>query len=112
MAKDEQRLRTDAALIRAAALAAVDPEILVARAFEEGPGRLPAGSPVRLVAFGKAAAGMARAARRVLGARCDRGVLIVPAGARPECPDGFKVFEGGHPLPDEGASPGPVRYAT
>ena len=93
MANDEERLRTHAALIQAAALAAVDPATLVARALEEGPDRLPAGAPVRLVAFGKAAAGMARGARRVLGARCDRGVLIVPAGGRPECPGGFEVFE-------------------
>ena len=94
-----------------AALAAVDPERLVAESlgrrgdavfFRSGlrdfvfvPGR------VALLSLGKASAGMARAAARTLGNRVDAALVVGPSGTpREGIPDGWRVIEAGHPHPD------------
>ena len=93
----DQTLRTDAETIVRDAIAAVLPDEAVRRAladFAPGPGRL------LLVAAGKAAWQMARAALDALG-RVDGGVVVTKydhvKGALP----GVACFEAGHPVPDE-----------
>lgn len=89
------------------ALRAVDPEALVAAALRPGPDALGSGpaegltAPRRLhlLAVGKAAAPMARAAERHLGDRFQRALAVVPRGYGLE---GLRtpVLEASHPLPD------------
>ncbi len=93
----DQTLRTDAEAIVRDAIAAVLPDEAVRRAladFTPGPGRL------LLVAAGKAAWQMARAALDALP-RVDGGVVITKydhvKGALP----GVACYEAGHPVPDE-----------
>lgn len=90
-------LRNDADRIVRAAIAAVQPDaavhrVLAGRAF---PGR------VVLVAAGKAAWQMAKAATDCLGNRIGQGVVITKyghvMGPIPRC----ECFEAGHPVPDE-----------
>ncbi|RMH17938.1 MAG: DUF4147 domain-containing protein [Acidobacteria bacterium] len=113
MSSREARLRRHAQALWQAALAAVDPEGLVRAdlAGREADDPSPDGmggtsQGVQLVAAGKAAAGMVRGARAVLGRRLAGGVVIVPAGQAGEVPEGFAVYEGGHPVPDRGGVAG------
>jgi hydroxypyruvate reductase len=75
--------RTQAARLVAAALAAEPPP----------PG------PVRLLALGKAAPSMVRAALAALGDRARDALCVAPAGAGDPGP-GVRVLEGSHPRPD------------
>lgn len=90
------------------ALDAVDPEQAVRRHLRrEGEtlwvdGRTYVLGPrrVRVLALGKAAYPMARAASEVLGPLLDRGLVVTKEGyAGPAWPD-FLVHEAGHPVPD------------
>ncbi len=86
------------------ALAAVDPERLVADAVERTPGGAriagrPAGSRIALFAAGKAAAPMARAARARLGPLLRRGLVVTADGCELPVP-GIPVRTAGHPIPD------------
>lgn len=91
-------LKRDADAIIAAALHAAMPDTAVQKALESLPecrGRLV------LVAAGKAAWQMAAAALAALDGRVDGGVVITKYGhSRGELP-GIRVFEAGHPVPDE-----------
>ena len=94
-------LRADAMACLRAAVASVEPEALTAGYLEQHPEVLPADAGrIRLAAVGKAATAMARGARRVLGKRLDRGVLILPADQTDGVPDGFEIYGGGHPIPN------------
>ena len=92
-----QTLRDHADRIVREAIAAVQPDAAVRRALSSMrfPGR------VRLVAAGKAAWQMARAAGNCLGSRIESGVVITKYGhvmgpiAHCDC------YEAGHPVPDE-----------
>ena len=92
-----QLLREHADTIIRESIAAVQPDAAVRRALEgrEFPGR------VVLVAAGKAAWQMAKAATDCLGDRVDRGVVVTKydhvMGPLPNC----ECFEAGHPVPDE-----------
>ncbi len=57
---------------------------------------------IYLLAFGKAACAMARAAVDVLGAAVHKGVVLTKYGYAENCPrmGGIKVIEAGHPVPD------------
>ena len=56
---------------------------------------------VKVVAFGKAALGMAAAAREWLGPKVDGGIVVAPAGAPGAAPGrGFRVLRAAHPEPD------------
>lgn len=91
-----------------AALAAVDPEVAVAReiTLEEGrllvgdePVPLPGG--VHLVAVGKAAVAMAQGALSSLGDAVVSGDVITKEGhAENPLPERIRVHEAGHPIPD------------
>lgn len=92
-----QNLRQDADRIIAASLAAVQPDAAVQRALSAFERR--AGKTV-LVAAGKAAWQMARAAVSCLG-RVDDGIVITKYGHGKGDIPGVSVREAGHPIPDE-----------
>ena len=93
----KQDLRAEADAIVASAIRAVQPDEAVARALTHAdfPGR------VLLVAAGKAAWQMAKAAWDCLGERIEQGVVCTKyghvKGPIPRC----ACYEGGHPVPDE-----------
>ena len=90
-------LRTHADKIIAAAIRAVQPDDAVGRALEGQifPGR------VLLVAAGKAAWQMAKAARDCLGDRIEGGVVVTKYGHVMGPIANFQCLEAGHPVPDE-----------
>ena len=104
-------LRADALACHAAALAAVEPGMLVRRDLERAGGRIRLrgrggellaehAGRVLVVGAGKAGLAMARAAAAVLGDACAGGLVIVPHGAAGPCPRGIEVATGAHPVPD------------
>jgi hydroxypyruvate reductase len=96
--------------IRQAALEAVDPDRAVMRALEvQGDALWVAGRAMRpkghvvLIALGKAAVPMTRAACRQLGGKLSAGLAAAPPHQVSELPPGIAAFPGGHPLPSEGS---------
>ena len=93
----DHALRNDADRIVRDAIAAVQPDAAVRKALDgrEFPGK------IRLVAAGKAAWRMAKAASDCLGDRIEEGVVITKyghvMGPVPRC----VCYEAGHPVPDE-----------
>ena len=92
------KLYTDAGEIIRSAIHAVQPDAAVRRALEDLPkikGKLV------LIAVGKAAWQMAKAAEDALGDRIDAGVVVTKydhvRGPLPK----LEMFEAGHPVPDE-----------
>lgn len=80
----------------AAALAAVDPEVAVARALRrEGT----SDRPTTIVAVGKAAPAMARGAAKVLGSRIVGGIIV--SNHVEAVPDSLDLVVTSHPTPDE-----------
>ena len=93
------KLRNDCDQIVRRAIAAVQPDAAVRRALEGNPFQ---GGRVVLVAVGKAAWSMARAACDCVGGRLDGGIVITKHG-HSEGPIGnLEVWEAGHPVPDDG----------
>ena len=92
-----QQLRRHADQIVREAIAAVQPDAAVRRALSgrEFPGR------VLLVAAGKAAWQMAKAASDCLGDRIENGVVVTKYGHVMGPIANFTCFEAGHPVPDE-----------
>ena len=91
-------LRQDAETIYTEAIAACLPDAAVREALA---GRTFGGGRLLLVAAGKAAWQMADCAAQTLGARLDEGVVITKYGhAKGEIPR-VRVYEAGHPQPDE-----------
>ena len=92
-----RQLRSDAERIWTAALTAVQPDRAVRRALEKASltGRL------HLVAIGKAAWPMANAAQKVLGDAILDGVVITKYDHRRGAIGNLRIFEAGHPVPDE-----------
>ena len=90
-------IRRDAGLIIQRAIRAVQPDEAVARALlgREFPGR------VLLVAAGKAAWQMACAADACMGGRICDGVVVTKYGHGKGPIANFRIFEAGHPVPDE-----------
>ena len=90
-------LRADADRIISSAISAVKPDAAVRRALEglTFPGR------VLLVATGKAAWQMAKAAKDALGDRIEKGVAVTKYGHVMGPIDGVVCYEAGHPVPDE-----------
>ncbi len=93
----DHNLRTDAEQIISAAIGAVLPDAAVKRALtgKQFPGR------VVLVAVGKAAWQMAKAAHDCLGSRIDSGIVITKYAHVMGPVADFACFEAGHPVPDE-----------
>jgi glycerate-2-kinase len=105
-------LRADARACLDAALAAVDPALLVASRLHRRDDGLvltdAAGrelgrhvGPVLVVGAGKAALAMGRAAATTAGETCRGGRLIVPHGGDGVCPGGVRMASGRHPVPDD-----------
>lgn len=96
------KLREDANQIIKTAIAAVQPDAAVQRALESKtfPGK------IILIAAGKAAWQMAKAASDVLGERIDHGVVVTKydhvKGEIQNC----TCYEAGHPVPDENSFQG------
>jgi len=67
------------------------------RAVEEGA----PGGPAIVVAFGKGAPAMARAAVDALGDRVEGGVIVYPRWMNPRLPEGLEAIPSSHPVPDE-----------
>ena len=90
-------LRRDAEEIIAASIRAVQPDEAVRRALAGAsfPGK------IYLVAAGKAAWRMARAALEALDGRISGGVVCTKYGHVPAPLPGIDCYEGGHPVPDE-----------
>jgi glycerate 2-kinase len=97
--------------IRRSALAAVDPAAAVRKFLRVGRSGLkivgttqnvPTSRPVRLLAAGKAAVPMAEAAAGLLGERLGRGVVVTRRGQGGtwSLPEGVRLLEAGHPVPD------------
>ena len=100
-----EKLRRDAEAIVRSAVAAVLPDRAVERALEgmEFPGR------VFLVAAGKAAWQMSRAAVECLQRPPDGGVCVTKYGHVPGAIEGVECIEAGHPVPDENSFRGAER---
>lgn len=98
----DQRLRAHGDKIAASAIRAVLPDGAVRRALtgQEFPGR------VLLVAAGKAAWQMAKAAYDCLGQRIEKGVVVTKYGHVMGPIGNFTCWEGGHPVPDENSFAG------
>lgn len=90
------RMRKDADAITAASIQAVQPDRAVIRALEgkEFPGR------VLLVAAGKAAWAMAKAAHDCMGERIEAGVVVTKYGHIMGPIANYDCREAGHPVPD------------
>ena len=52
------------------------------------------------IAIGKAACSMANAVSALFGCVFERGIVVTKYGSVKDAPDGFDIFEAGHPLPD------------
>ena len=93
----DMTMRNRADRIVAASIRAVQPDDAVKRALKgaDFPGR------VLLVAAGKAAWQMAKAARDCLGDRIERGIVITKYGHARGPLGNFDCREAGHPVPDE-----------
>lgn len=98
----DRNLRVQADAIIAASIKAVQPDEAVSRALagQDFPGR------VVLVAAGKAAWQMAKAAHDCLGARIDSGVVVTKYDHVMGPIANFSCREAGHPVPDENSFSG------
>ena len=99
-------------LLIGAALQAADPDAAVRRYLSLQPDgvlvgqrtfRLTPRASVYLIALGKAAPAMARAASDVLGRRLEGGVVTALTPEPLHLPDRVQVIVAGHPLPDAGS---------
>ena len=92
-------LRKDAETIIADSIREVQPDSAVIRALKE----TTLNGKIKLVAAGKAAWQMAKAASNYLGERLEQGIVITKYGhVRGELPS-IRCCEAGHPVPDEGS---------
>ncbi len=92
-------LRKDAETIIADSIREVQPDSAVIRALKE----MTLTGKIKLVAAGKAAWQMAKAASNYLGERLEQGIVITKYGhVRGELPR-IRCCEAGHPVPDEGS---------
>lgn len=90
-------LRRHADIITREAIAAVQPDAAVRRAIE----KMELSGRVLLVAAGKAAWRMGKAASDLLGECIEAGVVVTKYGHAMGEIANFDIFEAGHPVPDE-----------
>ena len=102
-------VRSELERIFSAAIDAVAPERLIARALdgaipgaERIPGMIADAARIYLLAVGKAAPSMATALGRSLGAKLRKGVAVIPIGAAAisATPSTIEMLEASHPIPD------------
>jgi glycerate-2-kinase len=99
------QLRSDLLRLYAAAIQAVDAQIVTQSALTQPLAEISSlaasSCSIRAIAVGKAAAGMAAAASRIFSAKICDSLIIVPKGtALPPLPPAFRVMQAAHPLPD------------
>ncbi len=97
------KARDDVITIFKSALQAVNPELRVKQYLKEYLKHYTNINNIYLLAFGKAACPMARAAASVLSDRVNRGIVITKYGHSDgfEFPENIELYEASHPLPDE-----------
>jgi glycerate 2-kinase len=102
------RIRAELMRIYAAAVSAVEPRRVMARAIAgaspatmEVPAIIDRARGVYLLAVGKAALGMAAEARDRIGVRLRDTLAIAPGPLAKDTPSDFRVIAASHPLPDE-----------
>lgn len=96
-------LREEANVIIQESIKKVMPDEAVAKALSKkdfGKGT------IYLVAAGKAAWQMAKAAKDILGNKLEKGIVVTKYGHVKETLAGMVCFEGGHPVPDENSFKG------
>src|ERR671921_804812 len=99
-------MRDDLEQILSAGLAAADPQMAVRRELELEDGAILAGEKrfeprrVFVLAAGKAAGAMAKAAEELLGEKVSGGLVVTKDGHDPG-PEGFETLFASHPEPDE-----------
>ncbi len=95
-----QRIRADLERIYRAAVEAVDPARLTARALDPG---IPEASRVYVLAVGKASLAMASVLARQLGDRLAAATVVVLSGTKSSLPSDprIKLCESSHPLPSQ-----------
>jgi glycerate 2-kinase len=106
--KSASQARSDLMRIFAAAVAAVAPDRVIARALEGGipefqdvPAIVSEAPAIKLLAVGKAAIGMAASAHARTGTKLVEGLIIAPMPpAGTIVPPGFRLITAAHPLPD------------
>jgi hydroxypyruvate reductase len=100
-------LRQEAVALFRDGVAAANPEQAVAAALVERSAKVEQASRIILVAFGKAACPMARAAMPFVRDRLVTAIALTNH-ENVEPVDGVEVIAGGHPIPDEGSIAGAV----
>ncbi len=98
-------MREDATTIIKESILAVLPDVAVKRAL----GNRKFGENLVLIAIGKAAWNMARAAKDSLGASVGSGVVITKYGHSGGPIESCEIVEAGHPLPDENSVRGTMK---
>lgn len=98
-------LRADARAFFDAAVRAADPEGAVEKALREEAGAIAAARRIILVAFGKAAVPMIRAAMPFTAGKLAQAVALTNYENVTDVP-GVTVMPGGHPIPDENGMKG------
>ena len=83
-------------------VAAAEPGPAVAAALEQRADRLEAARRVIVIALGKAACAMTRAALPLIGPKLHRAIAVTNA-ENAVAVEGVQVITGGHPLPDQGS---------
>ena len=99
------RLREQAIALFREGVAASDPERAVISALEARRGEIASANRVILIAFGKAACPMARAALPFVGDKLHYACAVTNRENLATIP-GVEVIAGGHPLPEEGSIAG------
>lgn len=102
---DIAALRREALDLFRVAIAAADPGPATARALAGYRKEIDAAKSVTLLAFGKGAVAMARAALPMIGDKLRRGMVVTTEMAA-EPIDGLDVIAAGHPVPNEGSLAG------
>jgi len=105
-------LQRELTAIYRAAVAAVDPAVLVGRALDgataasrEVSDLIAAARRSFVLAIGKGAHPMASELQRRLGAKIVRGLAVAPPARRGQAtPPGIQCLRGGHPLPDQSSA--------
>ena len=105
-------LQRELTAIYRAALAAVDPALLVEQALDgttsasrQVSGLIAAARHSFVLAIGKGSHPMASELQRRLGPKVVRSLAVVPAAAQvQETPPGIQCLRGGHPLPDQSSA--------
>lgn len=102
ISNDITRIRKDAAIIIDQCIKSVSPEDSVVKALQNKE----LSEKVTVIAIGKAAWNMANAAKKVLGERILKGLVVTKYDHAESPIEGFEIIEAGHPIPDSNSLKG------